>query len=1292
MLKVTRAEGGFPVNAKVNAQVRIDGIETWKGETKIDDKGNAFIKFSLPKTMEKGDGTLNCVIDDSGVIENASKTIPILLQYIKCNVYPEGGDLVSGVENRIYIEAETPFGEPADLIGDIIDKNGQVYGTIATKHEGRGKAIFSPQFNQVYFIKVNQPSGITKLIELPKPVQNGISIISKEDVYGVEAPLYFDIQSTMKGVFFAKIFKREKELGSQKFTISREFEKITIQFTLPNQTHADGVLRLSILDESKQTFYSERLIFRKPEEITNIKINPDYKQYTPGDSAKISITTTDSKGKAVSSNLLISVVDESVLESIEKRKQRPRFRSMVFLEQEVEKLEDANIYLSNDPNANEYIDLLLGTQGWRRFVFKDLTTIDEKYERIIGTKEGKVDYPRKIEMDWDEDGEEEEEEVIHEVKKEKLNLFADLDFFDQKAKLENLPVDQKEKKDEKKMVKEEKQIHPDKNKIMLNKPNPIEMAIDEDMMMPKNKKNPMKKILKDDLEDEAMCKRPNPIQMAVNKDKRMPTVEDIMLELEDMIIDVNQMKPEEEPKCEQIRIFSHTKNPTRKPGDRKDFSETLYWGISSTNDDGKTTFSFDMSDSVTSFRVFIDSFMNGIFGESTMLIECKEPFFLEPKLPIEVTSKDIIRIPLSICNSTNDKLSVNISSETSGKEIVLKNNHINKMMIDGDQRKRVMIDAQVGNGNGSCSLTFKGSSGPFSDNVTREIKVVPLGFPVQICNSSIIEHNQPISFKFNIPKNVEKSSITTTLKFTASPAATLTSALMALLKEPSGCFEQTSSTTYPTIMAQQYFTTHKGIDPSLIQKTNDLIEKGYKKLLSYECKKGGYEWFGEGDAHEALTAYGLLEFTDMASVYPVDKRMLERTKKWLYSRKDGKGGFMRKNQSLDSFGRAADDVTNAYIIWSLTEAKFEGLEQEIEFMYQYSLKEKDSYIIGLTSASLFNIGRKKEGLELAKSLIQFQEKDGVVQRLKGTITCSGGISKNIEATSISMIAWLNYKEFSENIEKSFKWLSSSSTFGRYGNTQATVLALKSIIKYDQSKPSIEEDGFAILKIGNDNIKIPILASEKGPVMAPDFSNKLIEGDNTITISVSKGIKIPYSFGIDFFVEKPASSSECVLDLKTTLSGTNFNEGDAGEMNVEITNLSNEKLAMIVAIIGLPGGLEPRFDQLKELVKSEKIAFYETRGRSIVIYLRGMKENQNLKFKMDFIARIPGIYVSSASTVYLYYTDEFKKWVDGTKVEISPKDQDIGSNTLIEQQAGANKKVKKSYFTSGSDTSDFDVKL
>jgi hypothetical protein len=37
-----------------------------------------------------------------------------------------------------------------------------------------------------------------------------------------------------------------------------------------------------------------------------------------------------------------------------------------------------------------------------------------------------------------------------------------------------------------------------------------------------------------------------------------------------------------------------------------------------------------------------------------------------------------------------------------------------------------------------------------------------------------------------------------------------------------------------------------------------------------------------------------------------------------------------------------------------------------------------------------------------------------------------------------------------------------------------------------------------------------------------------------------------------------------------------------------------------------------------------------------------------------VAAVPGTYTGPASRAYLYYTDEFKTWVGGLKVAITPR--------------------------------------
>src|SRR5207249_2231817 len=134
------------------------------------------------------------------------------------------------------------------------------------------------------------------------------------------------------------------------------------------------------------------------------------------------------------------------------------------------------------------------------------------------------------------------------------------------------------------------------------------------------------------------------------------------------------------------------------------------------------------------------------------------------------------------------------------------------------------------------------------------------------------------------------------------------------------------------------------VDPTTIEKARNLLDVSYKKLIGFESRSKGYEWFGADPGHEALTAYGLLQFTDMSRVRAIDKDMLDRTRAWLRSRRDGNGGFNLNAKALDSFGRAPLGTTNAYIVWALIEAGEKDLEKEIAAVKASAASTEDSYL------------------------------------------------------------------------------------------------------------------------------------------------------------------------------------------------------------------------------------------------------------------------------------------------------------------------------------------------------------
>ena len=83
------------------------------------------------------------------------------------------------------------------------------------------------------------------------------------------------------------------------------------------------------------------------------------------------------------------------------------------------------------------------------------------------------------------------------------------------------------------------------------------------------------------------------------------------------------------------------------------------------------------------------------------------------------------------------------------------------------------------------------------------------------------------------------------------------------------------------------------------------------------------------------------------------------------SRKDGKGLFLKNDKALDSFGRAPDNITAAYIVWTLTSAGETNVTTEIDNLKKLAddmIKNQtnDAYFLGLLAASLYNLNRTSE--------------------------------------------------------------------------------------------------------------------------------------------------------------------------------------------------------------------------------------------------------------------------------------------------------------------------------------------
>ena len=134
-----RAEGGPAAGASLRIVAQVDGEVVYEQSAQASTDGAYAVEFTLPEKIARGDGQLAVIVDDGGTRETIAKTIPINLGKVDVVFYPEGGDLVAGLRNRVYFTARDPLGKPVELSGRIVDAEGHDRGGRRDDARGDGR-------------------------------------------------------------------------------------------------------------------------------------------------------------------------------------------------------------------------------------------------------------------------------------------------------------------------------------------------------------------------------------------------------------------------------------------------------------------------------------------------------------------------------------------------------------------------------------------------------------------------------------------------------------------------------------------------------------------------------------------------------------------------------------------------------------------------------------------------------------------------------------------------------------------------------------------------------------------------------------------------------------------------------------------------------------------------------------------------------------------------------------------------------------------------------------------------
>jgi anti-sigma-K factor RskA len=743
-----------------------------------------------------------------------------------------------------------------------------------------------------------------------------------------------------------------------------------------------------------------------------------------------------------------------------------------------------------------------------------------------------------------------------------------------------------------------------------------------------------------------------------------------------------------------VREYAHQRDPSLS-AIRSDFTETVYWHpVLVLPENGHTKVEFQLSDDIARYQILVAGHTtDGRIGAITKTIEARKPFTVDPKLPLEITSSDIIDVPVRVMNDSDDRRAVTftltpslLSVEGGGiktPEGLFKDT----IALDKNGKGRKVFRLKPTKLQGEATLAVVGNSDPAAapDAVGRVVNIVPEGFPGIGSFSDMLEKRAAGSV--TLPKDVVKGTLKVRLEVYPTSMADLVKGLEGLLQEPSGCFEQTSTTNYPNTLILDYLNQSNQANPQAAKRAKDLLDRGYARLISYECPdtpaktKQGFEWFGSPDrAHEALTAYGLLQFKDMARVHTVDAEMIKRTQAFLISRRDGAGGFKRNAQALDSFGGAPKHTTDAYIVWALVEsdpddAEKLDLKKEIEAIKAEAVKEdsrggKDAYFVALVANVLLQRGDRDTAIKLLDRLKDKHFKAGAVTGGETSITRSGGRDLEIETTAITMLGWMraNEPKYLATVKEATKWISQQrGGYGGFGSTQSTIMALKALILYAKKSAQPSESGEIRLLVGGKHVATRAFTKDDVEVIAlnVDKPEELFTAGAKTDVEIVTDAKQPYPFSLSYSYTTltPVSAEKCAVDIETKLGRAEANEGETVPLTVTLANRQKQGQGMAVAIVGLPAGMKVPTDmkQLIDLREKGVISFFEIRGRELVLYWRELAPEQKINLTVDLVCDVPGQYRGPASRGYLYYNADHKNWVEPLAIKIvpmAPKDEAV----------------------------------
>ena len=283
---------------------------------------------------------------------------------LQVRFFPEGGQMVGGVDNRIAFLITDERGWPVNKSFTVTDKEGKEVASATATHNGMGVFSFTPQIGQKYTANIEVARGSSRSFQLPSIADNGIVL---------------QVQNTSPNRLFVSVNRAEtgKDAYNKLLLIAHmggklvyssffNFEEGLTTAAISKKNLPPGVMQITILDSIGKPL-AERLAFIENYQVKKASLQP--LALNNAKRAKNTIEITADSLIAPSLSVLINEASSSITSQTSSHI-AAHFLLTADLKGYIH--QPASYFKDKTPETLQQLDVLMMVQGWRKFTWQQI--------------------------------------------------------------------------------------------------------------------------------------------------------------------------------------------------------------------------------------------------------------------------------------------------------------------------------------------------------------------------------------------------------------------------------------------------------------------------------------------------------------------------------------------------------------------------------------------------------------------------------------------------------------------------------------------------------------------------------------------------------------------------------------------------------------------------------------------------------------------------------------------------------------------------------------------------------